>query len=142
MVTARCVSGPTERTARAGGASTSPYRSGMNRHHQGSRYAGRSCSWAKRRGIGFALALFGGQVRHPRRVLLPLGMTVGLRIAEDRAIDADGRTGQDQSANPVGSCLPMLACSNSPQPPAPSPERPAPSPLPPARCPAANRNMF
>jgi len=44
--------------------------------------------------IGLALALFGSQVRHARRVLLPVGMAVDLRIAEDSGIDADWRTGQ------------------------------------------------
>src|SRR6266487_5067618 len=44
--------------------------------------------------IGLALALFGSQVRHSRRVLLPVEMAVDLRIAEDSGIDADWRTGQ------------------------------------------------
>src|SRR6266567_5975408 len=44
--------------------------------------------------IGLALALFGGQGRPSRRVLLPVGMAVDLRIAEDSGIDADWRTGQ------------------------------------------------
>ena len=43
--------------------------------------------------IGPALALLGGQVRHPRRILLPFGMSVDLRIAEHRGVDADRRAG-------------------------------------------------
>src|SRR6266567_9473130 len=42
--------------------------------------------------FGLALALFGSQVRHARRVLLPVGMAADLRIAEDGGIDADWRT--------------------------------------------------
>ncbi len=44
--------------------------------------------------IGLALALLGGQVRHSRRVPLPVGMAVDLRIAKDSGIDAGWRTGQ------------------------------------------------
>jgi hypothetical protein len=39
--------------------------------------------------FGPALAFFGGQVRHSRRILLPVGIGVDLRITRDSGIDAD-----------------------------------------------------
>lgn len=63
--------------------------------HQGSRCAGVLVLLGQAgEDIGFTLALFGGQVRHSRRVLLPAGMAAGLRIGEDSGIDEDWRTGQ------------------------------------------------
>jgi hypothetical protein len=63
--------------------------------HQGSRCAGALVLLGQAdEDIGLALALFGGQVRHSRRVLLPAAMAAGLRIGEDSGIDADWRTGQ------------------------------------------------